>query len=107
MAQSQRQQQSSGREHLPIALAVIGVVSVIVGLLAAFVGGNLISAFIGDSLFQFGLVQLFFIAGGGLFIAVGLLSARPNNRLFAWLLYVLLAIVVAVAVFVLWVLEMA
>lgn len=105
MAQTQRQ--STERKHLPIALAVIGVVSVVVGLLAAFVTGNLISAFIGGNLIAIGLVELFFVAGGGLFIAVGLLSAFPNNKLFALLLYVLLIVTVAVALFVLWVLEMA
>lgn len=101
------QSQSTGREHLPIALAVIGVVSVVVGLLVAFVTGQLATLFIGGSLISFGLVELFFVAGGALFIIVGLLSSKPDNQLFALLLYVLLAIVIAVAVLVLWVLEIA
>lgn len=78
-----------------------------VGLLVAFVTGQLATLFIGGSLISFGLVELFFVAGGALFIIVGLLSSKPDNQLFALLLYVLLAIVIAVAVLVLWVLEIA
>lgn len=88
-------------EYLPVALAVVGVVSIVVGLVTTFFTGQLIS-FLG-----FGLVELFFVAGGALFVSVALISARPENPLYTWLLYALLAVVVLVAVFVIWVLQMA
>lgn len=103
MAQSQPTDSTTttGTEYLPKALAVVGSVSIVVGLVTAFFTGQLIS-FVG-----FGLVELFFIAGGALFISVSLLSSRPENPMYRWVLYALLAIVVLVALFVLFVLEIA
>lgn len=100
------QRQSTGTENLPKALAVVGIVSIVLGLIAAFVTGNLISAFIGGNLLSFGLVELFFVAGGALFVAVALVSAR-DDHLSKMILYVLLGIVVVVALIVLFALEIA
>lgn len=102
------QRQSTIDDYAPLtkALAVVGIVSIVVGIIAAFVTGNLISAFIGGNLLAFGLVELFFVAGGALFIAVALASSR-DDHLSKMILYVLLGIVVVIALIVLFALEIA